>query len=455
LSALSEKGSVLCPLINTIMILKYGNAKIVQASTALVNLMPPSVGMVKRAGKKMADLDYDPTNYVYLRNRAISSLELHGPNQNWDAFEDAELQAKYATFIGCPISVDHIGTTKIGTVLDSEYIKLSDFRYELGIPLLPVKDTIAVLGEKCRKETTFNEVLRYATANKLVRGSDRQLLLDSVGTHLCLGGWVENIWAVDKQAAEDHTRGLVNAMLKEAVTDSSMGTLVNESVCSVCGHIATGELPPHEDFCDDIRLHKGALITVGGHQVTPYEINRDIEFFEDSLILPHSLGGKAGGEGADMDAKLLEVFSHKKQGTRKKAYVGLVNPKSPSTTQFQPDVYVMIGEMPEVVEKHRDEFNEQREEFADEAKGEDIDPSDYPEGTIISILFEDGDVDAIVIEETDSGVTVAIDGIDDPVEVPYDDINEVLEYPEDLDQEDIIDIENPEMHPEKRAASKN
>ena len=442
------------------MIPKYGNSKIVQAATALAGLMSPSFGMVKRAGKKLADLDYDPDNYVYLRNRAISSLELHGPNQNFDAFEDEELRTKYSTFIGCPISVDHIGTTKIGTVIDSQYIKLSDFRHELDIPLLPVKDTIAVLGEKCSREATFNEVLRYANANKLVRGSDRQQLLEAVGSHLCVGGWVENIWAVEKTAAEEHTRGLVDAILKEAVSDSSMGCLVNQSVCNICGHIATGELPANQDFCDDIRLHKGSAVDVCGIPVVAYELNRDISFFEDSLILPHSYGGKAGGEGADADAKLLEVFAKKKkQANRKKAYVGLNNPSQPEgvPTQFDTDAYIMLGDIPENVAKNKEEFNEQRRDFADESESEDITPSDYPEGTIINILFDDGDIDAIVIEETDDGVTVAIEDMDDPVDIPFDDINEVLEYPEELDYESVEDIEaaNPEMFPEERAATLN
>lgn len=446
------------------MITKYGNSRIVQAATSLSHLMGPSTGVVKRVGRKMADLDYDPQNYVYLRNRAISSLELHGPNQNWDAFEDEELQRTYATFIGCPISVDHIGTTKIGTVIDSEYIKLSDFRYELGIPLLPHKDTLAVLNEKCAKEATYNEVLRYANANKLVRGSDRKQLLEAVGAHLCVGGWIENVWAIEKVAAEEHTRGLVIAILKEEVQDSSMGCLVNQSVCNVCGHIATGELPAHEDFCDDIRLNKGSLITVGDYQVTPYEINRDISFFEDSLILPHKFGGKAGGEGADADAKLLEVFANR--GSKsvvagialktagEDGYVGLSNPSNPGfDMQMQPEAYIMIGEMPDSVEKNRDDFNQQRKDFAEESQGEDISPDDYPEGTIVSIIFDDDDIEAIVVEEIEDGIVVAIENIDDPVNILYEDINEVIEYPKELDYESIQDIENPEMHPEKRAAS--
>lgn len=296
-----------------IMIVKYSSARIVQASTSLKSLFMSKQGMIKSAAKKMAELEMYPDDNIYLRNRAVSALELHGPNQNSDAFEYDELREKAATFIGDDISVDHIGTTRIGTIIDSEFICVPDIRGELEIPHLPLKDTAAVLAEKCRKDSVFGHVLEYANANKLVRGSDRQLLVDAVAKSMCVGGWIENIWAVDKKLAEAHTQGLVQAILKNYVTDSSMGALVNAAVCSVCGNIATGELPEHDDFCDCIRLYKGQQIPVEGMWIVPFEINRDFYFFEDSLILPFQFGGKAGGEGADKDAKFLEVFSSKKK----------------------------------------------------------------------------------------------------------------------------------------------
>jgi intein/homing endonuclease len=828
------------------MLVKYGNSKIIQASRTLSGLMPSSNRMLKRASKALESLDLDKDNNIYLRNRAISALELHGPNQNYDAFEYDELSQKYSTFIGNPISVDHIGTTKIGEVLVSDFIKAADFRFELDIPMLPLKDTIAVLSEKCSKENTFNHVLAYANANKLVRSSDRKILLEDVGRHLCLGGWVENIWAIDRKAADTHTPGLIDAILKNRIQDTSMGChpagtkvtleggtekniedisvgdkvithtgntgvvkntfkrnytdgiykinirglsdilmptyehpyyvikkeqivckrsnaeyakntrcyptsdgsnhekvncvkvkcsrsasldnyfpefvktselcvgdyvsysfsdevrptqlsksffrllgyylaegwvinnsmkpirvefsfhkdekayiqeliciseglygktpivrphatsanavvvivysqemaadlfkhgskyalhkkvsseilyssvenqleliktfiqgdgstgnvgqlylesasriliqqimwmlsrarilwscqettypvngirkntrnntttwklrisnyesqaiknnndkyidkdklhvisynfyyknhlffpireitfdpnwsgeiynfevegdnsylvnnvavhncLVQASVCSVCGNVATGELPPEEDFCECIQRHKGSPLTINGFLVIPFEINRDFSFFEDSLILPFALGGKAGGEGADKDAHLLEVFAARK----KKSYVEL-NPNPPGATSYVPTRYVMVGDTPDVVEKNREEFNEMKQDFVDDNQ-ETVVESEFPEGTIVKIMLEGESVDAVVVEEKEDTVTVAVEGIEDPVEISIREINEVVQYPEDLDferQMDINDVPSRERHPEKRAASK-
>ena len=450
-------------------------------------LWPSTHRLMKQAGKRLESLDLDPKTCVYLRNRAVSALELHGPNQNWDAFEYPELDAKYSTFIGNDISVDHIGTNSIGSVLDSEFVKVSDFRNELEIPMLPLKDTIAVLGEKCAKESLFKHVLNYADAQKLVRGSDRKMIVEAVGRHLCSGGWVENIWAIKKQAAEQHTPGLVQAILDGEITDSSMGCLVNESICSACSNVATGELPEHEDFCDCILNWKGQNMPLEkvvedaptGAIVIPFEINRDISFFEDSLILPFQYGGLAGGEGADIDAKLLEVYANRKKSsvfvprkiggrkkaaskaaleetanTEKKSYIGLM-PRSPWSGSQNPNVYTMIGDIPEGVEQNRDEFKEQRRQFVMDEKTKDISPDDYPEGTIISITYEGEDMEAIVVEETETGLIVALEGIDEPVEISFEEVNEILETPEDISYEkemEMVDVATPEIHPEKRSS---
>jgi len=305
-------------------------------------------------------------------------------------------------------------------------------------------------------------VLDYANANKLVKSSDKKMIIEAVAKTFCTNsGWIENIWAIEKKAAEEHTKGLVKALLSNSITDTSMGTLVNEAVCSVCGNVATGELPEHEDFCDCIRLYKGMQFPINGILVIPFEINRDIDFFEDSLILPFEFGGKAGGEGADVDAKLLEVFSASDKKTasnnEKKSYMETTPgwKDYPSSSATNPSIYVMIGDMPENVAENKEEFNQQRIDFSEESQEAGIGDGDYPEGTIIKVVIDDGDVDAIVVEEKEDNLIVAIDGFDEPIEIGYDDILDVLEYPEEMSYEkkmDITDVLEVERHPEQRAA---
>jgi len=443
------------------MFAKYATTMIVQASTSLKGLIGTNQSLIKTATKKFADINMEPDSHVYLRNRAVSALEIHGPNQNWDAFEYDELNKKYSSFITNPVSVDHIGTEVIGSVLDSEYITSPDIQGELDIPHMPYKDTKAVLLERCAKESVFGKVLEYATANKLVRSSDRNLIVEAVTKTLCEHvGWVENIWAIEKQAAEEHTAGLVQAILANRITDSSMGCMVQKAVCSLCGNVATGELPEHEDFCDCIRLYKGTQMPIDGMLVIPFEINRDIEFFEDSLILPHEFGGKAGGEGADKDAKLLEVFSNrkKKQAAMETAPGFRDAPGGNSGYGTNPSIYVMIGDTPDNVEENKEEFNQQRIDFSEESQQEGSGAGDYPEGTTIKIMVDNDEVDSIVVEENDNGLIVAIDGIDEPLEITLEEVIEVIDYPEEVsyDKEmDITDVPSSERSPEQRAAGKD
>jgi len=438
------------------MLIAYGSAKIIKTSSTLAGLVRPwQGGLVKQAANRMESFDLDPENHIYLRNRAISALEIHGPNQNWDAFEYDELAKSYPSFIGRPISVDHIGTTQIGIVLDSEFIPIPGIRDDLGLPIMPFNQLLDNLTATCASnKEAFGKVLSYANDRKLVRGSDQRQIVEAVAKHMANSGWVENVWAINKEQAEDHTRGLCRAILAGEVTDSSMGTMVESAVCSVCGNAANGELPEHEDFCDCIRLHKGRQMQIGGMFVIPFEINRGCGFFEDSLILPFRFGGKAGGEGADKDAKLLEVFSSKKKTAAKVAYIE-TNPNPSQSIRKTPDMYVMIGEMPGNVEQNRDEFINEKKEAIQEHIAEQNAPGDTPEGTIILIKYEEDEVDAVVVEEHEDGsLVVAIDGLDEPVDIMRQDIIEVKEFAEDMDYENRADSNQFEgAKTEERAAS--
>ena len=445
------------------MLIRFGSAKIVKTASTLTDLAKGwNGGLLKRASKSMENLNLDPDRYVYLRNRAVSALELHGPNQNSDAFEYDELDKKYGTFIGKNISVDHIGTSKIGTVLDSEFIRTPEVRSSFGLPLMPIEATITSLNSLCsRNKAMMDQVLAYATQRNLVRGSDQKMIVEAVCRSMANSGWVENVWAIERLAAEDHTPGLVQAILDNEVTDSSMGCLVNQAVCSVCGNIATGELPEHEDFCDCIRLYKGKQFPFEGMILIPFEINRDIEFFEDSLILPHRFGGKAGGEGADAQAKFLEVFAGRRVTTasKKRAYTETTKSFSPNVPSNRSEnLYVLVGDMPEIVDKNRQQFMDERKEEIQLHIEKQNAPGTYPEGTIINIMYEGEAMDSVVVSESEDGtLVVAIENLDEPVEISQQDINEVIEYPDDMNYEDrmdAVDGDTSEMHPEKRAANK-
>jgi len=451
------------------MLIKYNSSKIIKTSSTLTGLVAPwsSHGMLKRASQNLESLELYPDKNIYLRNRAVSALELHGPNQNWDAFEHDELNDRYGSFIGCPISVDHIGTNKIGTVLDSEFIPSHSLRSSLGLPMMPLEATINSLNKLCtRDKDTFNRVYDYASKKNLVRGSDQKRIVEAVCVSIANSGWVENVWALDKELLAEHESKmrlksgiLEKAILSNNITDSSMGMMVNASVCSACGNVATGELPEHEDFCDCIRIYKGTSMPVNGIVIIPFEINRDFEFFEDSLILPFKFGGQAGGEGADKDAKLLEVFSNRKKqaSINKKSYIESTPGNHGAQMTETPDAYALIGDMPDNVKKNRDEFLAEKTEEIKNYIAEQSAPGDYPEGTIISINYEDSERSASVVDEFDDGtLVVAIENVEEPIEISIEDINEVIEYPDDLSYErkmDMTDVSETERHPENRSAS--
>jgi hypothetical protein len=103
------------------------------------------------------------------------------------------------------------------------------------------------------------------------------------------GKFVELLKAIDKKAYPDLGRSIE----KGYVTDTSMGCRCAYSICSICGNEAHSE----DEFCEHIISYKG--MTYNGLPV--FEDNRDIEFFEDSMVV----------EGADPEAKILEKVAKK------------------------------------------------------------------------------------------------------------------------------------------------
>lgn len=230
------------------MILKIAKVKIVQVAETLEEIRD-KVSCPERLKRRLASLppiQLDPKRYLYLRNRSISAMETYGPNQNGDAFPREELIKGHLTFIGAPLTLDHISDLVVGSVIDSHFVPLKN-------------------GD---------------------------------------GDYVENILALDKKEAERISPGLVDHILNGSITDTSMGVLVDYSVCSVCKNKAY-EI---SQYCSHVKFEKGSkVVLASGEEKLVYEINYGLKFLEDSIIRPIHLGGLAGGEGADPYAKLLEA----------------------------------------------------------------------------------------------------------------------------------------------------
>lgn len=218
------------------MFIKHAKSKITQ----IFNDINEFRGFAKRSRKssdkslftrvanrlKEIELPDDLENYILLRNRAISSMELWGCNQNFDAFPDNELRTKYSTFKNCRIDVDHICDDEerdiIGIVLDSVYVEPKIYRRGRFID--------------------YNE-------SDIEQG-------DQV-----IGGYIENLWAVHKGRAEAHTPGLVSAILNAEVTDSSMGCFPSNTPITIKNGYKNIEDIEEGDL---VRTHTGQLKRVRG-----------------------------------------------------------------------------------------------------------------------------------------------------------------------------------------------
>lgn len=212
----------------------------------------------------------NPERYLYLQSMAVSGGEKHGPNNNGDYFTWEELLARYRTFIGAAVNVDH-----------------NNNKPELAIGM--IIDAIPNMDEE----------------------------------------WIEVILAIDKEKAESLYPGLVDQILTGEVTDTSMGCLVEWAICSACLAEANGDIDSlsrgqgiaydESEYCIHVRefddwedeepkirnphFCKGQEFQ--GEIV--YEDNRGVTFFEDSIIRT---------EGADEKALILARLASKKSTNR-------------------------------------------------------------------------------------------------------------------------------------------
>jgi hypothetical protein len=218
----------------------------------------------KSAMERLAAIEpivLDPSRFLYMRTRMVSAVEMHGPNANGDAFEHQELAMRYPTFIRAAVNIDHKNDDPklaVGFILDARYV---------------------------------NEQM-----------------------------FVEGIHAIDKKKADKRFPGIVRKIEAGIITDTSMGCFVERSICSECLREAgwDGNWDPQqpgsinryvamlklgrgiatvpEEYC----RHIGKYGEKKGGEGGPYEINRGVTFFEDSIITT---------AGADKDAKYTEKLA--------------------------------------------------------------------------------------------------------------------------------------------------
>lgn len=201
-------------------------------------------------------IDIDPKRYIYARNRSVSAFESHSCNENGDGFPRSELVARHKTFIASRVTIDHDPSKVVGMVGDSVWI-----------PLRRVANNVT-------------------------------------------GDNVQNLLLTDRKKADKIRPTLEEELLTGKITDTSMGAVVERSICSIssCRNIARNEF----EYCDHIKFKKNSKIRVAGSDKDElvFEECYGVTFFEDSLILPASCEGyAAGGRGADPSAKLLQLVA--------------------------------------------------------------------------------------------------------------------------------------------------
>lgn len=271
---------------------KFGKSKLVTVSRhpeefikmASMDVLTPDIFKVRLQRKiaANANIRLEPDRFLYVRNRAISGEESWGPNQNYDAFPSTEIRAGCSTFAGSTVDIDHDPSLPVGQVLDSFYVPKG------------------VISAKERSGSLTAAIRPFAGYDKLESGDQ------------IVGDWIENVWAIDKQAIESFYPRSVEAIKDGEITDTSMGCEISHSECSICGNKASEP----SQYCQCIGafgVNKGALWPhpVTGAMAPSYERCYKLSFFEDSLILCESFNNVAGSQGADINAKLLQIIAHK------------------------------------------------------------------------------------------------------------------------------------------------
>ena len=183
-------------------------------------------GFNRQASKKIIKaFEFDPDNYLYFRNRAITCDER---NANGDIFPYDEVKKAYTTFIGKGIFYNHNSddpNNSMGIILDANFV------------------------EPAQKHA-----------------------------------YTELLCATDRQLAEQKYPGLLHRVETGLVSGTSMGTFAGAAKCCICGNYTT----TLEGLCEhmnpnDMHYCKGKLINASTNEYGA-EINYGLCFCEDSIV---------------------------------------------------------------------------------------------------------------------------------------------------------------------------
>lgn len=230
----------------------YGAASLEDISAQLDLSAEEAEKFIRRADKPLV---LYPERYLYIRNRAVSSLEEFGANDNRDAFPFEELQNWYHTFVRAGVFLNH----------DNQ-----DWNKRVGL--------------------VYDSVLKKSPTPKLAawpKGS----------------GWVENLLIIDIPRAEGIFPGIITLLAENIINQTSMGCLAKYSACSICGK----KIYTLKDYCPHL-ANKTMRLMSGTLPPTHFEIVYQPLFFEDSII---TTGGNTGieGGGADHNAITLSKYA--------------------------------------------------------------------------------------------------------------------------------------------------
>ena len=171
--------------------------------------------------------DYDLTNFLYYRARAITAdIE----NQNGDRFPHLELRQAFNTFIGKGVYFNH----------DSD-----------------------------KPEKAFGIILDAVYTPVLFNNEDFE------------DKYVELLCAIDRKAINTLRPGLLGDIESGKVTSTSMGTIAAKAVCSICNNAATNM----DQLC--LHVHPQSPLYCKGRDVYGkkcYEDNYGLSFIEDSIV---------------------------------------------------------------------------------------------------------------------------------------------------------------------------
>lgn len=202
----------------------------------------------------------EPKNneFVYIRARAISSMETNGPNGNFDSFPWRELQASYETFVGKNLFLNHESDS-------------------------PIKSVGKIIDSTLIEDPETNEK------------------------------YVECIAKIDKRLHPEIARMVETGVLNTV----SMGCSCDESTCSVCGTKLHSDADEKCEHLSALGLGKQYIAEVDfpefnikqGDKIKAYAINSGINFNELSIV----------NVPADSKAIIKTVISNIRQRLTKKA----------------------------------------------------------------------------------------------------------------------------------------